>query len=984
MFRRSAGLLVFALAFGFVTTGAAAGAARAPSYGHSAIAIRSGEPVFEVDGAPFFLYGAAFFYERLPRDLWASSLDRMRALGINTLDLYVPWNWHELDDGDFDFDGRTNPRRDLAEVLRLARRFDFRIILRPGPVIRNEWRNGGYPAWLLQRPEYGMPQHDLLEGRYPPTATLQNAHSDDAAAQWMRNATHMAYARRWLERVLRECEPVADRIVAVALDDDQGAYLDNQTYPAPHLAAYLRFLEGVVRSVTGPREPVFINTYQMKVPASSPVWAMGNWYQSDVYALGGHDRAQLEFSTGLLHTRPAQPLMASEFQAGWLQGPGDARPRAADPSNTQLALATMLGMGVRGVVHFPAQDTLYPGGWEAPFANAFYAWDAALRLDGAPTARAAPVAQIGALVKLLGPQFAGAAVKHDAAIAYLGGSYPAQRTTNLLFGEIAAQTMRAQTACRDAGLSCALVDPAALRAAELLRYPVLIVPDVRGAPPLTPAVARAFASYRRGGGRLVAGVPAAHALLAVLHGAGQRAVVEGVSGASFAPDRSGTLRGFLTVANYRTTELDVRHASVALARGVRLALPPFAVAPHSALVTVVGLRLAKLDRRFRPGDVVTFSDCMPVGVSLHDGTLLWRNAMPFAGVRLASATRACRVHARIGGKPYVYVAGTDAAATVRIDARGAASVDDVAIDASRAQAIAPAELGSFVPIGRDARLPAPEFLLVPGGRALAYRSDVYRDGQACVVLDNGIVRVVVSPAAGARAFVFEDLATGRNVFTTVGALRDDVALEPPLSQTDRIAKYTHDFPAGMFNRPYDAQIAASGPRAGVRFRYAAPDVVPYGAVFSRSVALDPLARAFDVEESVDFPGAAGSLQRAVSVTSLSVGDSGATRATMSTQHVLAPQATSLDSGTSLHVASGHALGYYDGATHELATIAWRAGDVEDALISERGASLVVRLTLAPGRAAHVRYGFEFAPSLDAARGVLEGADAAAQRAPQGA
>jgi hypothetical protein len=55
--------------------------------------------------------------------------------------------------------------------------------------------------------------------------------------------------------------------------------------------------------VTGPREPVFINTYQMKVTASSPVWAMGNWYQSDAYAIGEHDRAQLEFSTGLLQTR---------------------------------------------------------------------------------------------------------------------------------------------------------------------------------------------------------------------------------------------------------------------------------------------------------------------------------------------------------------------------------------------------------------------------------------------------------------------------------------------------------------------------------------------------------------------------------------------------------------------------------------------------------------------------------------------------------
>ena len=182
-----------------------------PTWGHARIVDRDGDSIFEVDGKPFFLYGAAFFYERLPRDMWSESMSQLKNMGINTLDIYVPWNWHELSDGDFDFTGRTSPRRDFDEVLRLASTMDFKIVLRPGPVIRNEWRNGGYPAWLLSRPEYGMPLHDLLEGRYPPTATLQNQHSDDAAAQWMRNATHVKYARRWLERVLHEASrmPIA-------------------------------------------------------------------------------------------------------------------------------------------------------------------------------------------------------------------------------------------------------------------------------------------------------------------------------------------------------------------------------------------------------------------------------------------------------------------------------------------------------------------------------------------------------------------------------------------------------------------------------------------------------------------------------------------------------------------------------------------------------------------------------------------------------
>ena len=150
-----------------------------------------GNPQLQVDGKPFYFFGGAFFYDRIPAERWRDAMLEMRAAGANTLDLYVPWNWHETAEGAFDFDGHTNPRRNLRLVLRLARELGFHLIVRPGPVIRNEWRNGGYPAWLLTRPDYGMPLHDILEGRYPATATLQNAHSDAAAAQWLRNPTHL-------------------------------------------------------------------------------------------------------------------------------------------------------------------------------------------------------------------------------------------------------------------------------------------------------------------------------------------------------------------------------------------------------------------------------------------------------------------------------------------------------------------------------------------------------------------------------------------------------------------------------------------------------------------------------------------------------------------------------------------------------------------------------------------------------------------------
>jgi amino acid transporter len=936
-------------------------AARAATWGHARIVRASTGPVFEVDGRPFFLYGAAFFYDRLPRDEWPASMRRLRAMGINTLDLYVPWNWHERSDGDFDFDGRTNPRRDLVRVLHLARDFGFEIVLRPGPVVRNEWRNGGYPAWLLARPEYGMPLHDLLEGRYPPTATLQNAHSDDAAAEWMRNATHMTYARRWLEHALAACSIDADRIVAVALDDDQGAYIDNQTWPAPHFQAYIGWLRDTVWSVTGPREPVFINTYQMKVTSSSPVWAMGNWYQSDAYALGEHDRAQLEFSTGLLHTRPAQPMMASEFQAGWLLQPDDVRPRPADPSNTALALATMFGAGVRGIVNFPAQDTLYPSGWEAPFANAFYAWDAALALDGRATPREVPTAAFGGLVRTFGPELAASHVRYDAAIAYLGGSVGFDRATNDFFADVEAATIDAQRACRDARLSCALVDLSALDRAELKAYPLLVVPWPTGTPAndATPAVRALLAAYVHDGGGILGKVSGAD--LARAYGAtGRRATVTGTSDATFADDPTHRLDGFLTVLNYDAAPRSVVGAAVTLLDGTRRTLPAFSVPQHTALVVPVGVRLAAFARGFAPSDRLAFTTCMPRALTIRSGAIvveadpLDRGPACFLRVRLGDRTRDAVLDAR-----------TMRSLTIarRSDVATARPPD------------APAEKPTFatmLSIRSDAALPlgaSSPFRPVAPHTSMAYAADVYRDGSRALVLDNGIVRVVVAPDAGARAFVFGDIATGRSVFTSVGALRDDVAIEPPLSATDRIARYTHDFPAGMFDRPYAATIDASGPSARVSVGYDAPDVLPNGMRFERTIALEPDARAFDVDERASFGSGASTLeaQRAVSVTSLSVGDG----SDMSTRLVLSPTPAAFAAGTSVRVAAGHALGFYDTSTHELATIAWRPGDIDDATILERRSSIVVRLTLARTHAARMRYGYRLAPDVEAASTALD-------------
>ncbi len=952
--------------------------AGAANWGASALVEQDGNTLLTVDGKPFFMYGAAFFYERLPRSIWRRSMLGLRELGINTLDLYVPWNWHELGDGDFDFDGHTSPRRDLHEVQQLARELGFKILLRPGPVIRNEWRNGGYPAWLLQRPEYGMPLHDLLEGRYPPTATLQNAHSDDAAAEWMRNATHLTYAKRWLERVLHEFESVADLVIAVQLDDDQGAYLDNQTWPAPHLTAYVQWLASVVHGVTGPAEPVFINTYQMKVTASAPVWAMGNWYQSDAYAIGEHDRAELAFSTGLLGTRPHQPVALSEFQAGWLEDPGDIRPRPADPANTALALGTLVGAGARGVVNFPAQDSMAPSGMEAPFSNAFYAWDAALRLDTQPAARAEPTRRFGRFIAAYGPQLAAAAVVPDAAIAYATSAFDSSALSNRTVAEIAARTIDAQTACRRNGLVCSLVDLRYADDAELARIPLLVVPlPAQMLEPLASVRAK-LDRYRAGGHPLVAlgrwtwGGPVLGAneldgtlVARALTAAHRKRSVDGLPGAVFAHLDSPLLDGFLSFENYADATLHSGPVRIRVAQNAPLDLAPLNVPGRSTLLAAIGIRLHLLDAAFLATDRILATDC-PLRLVAPAA-----DAPPRLLVAIESDHGPCFVDTKIlNERGRVDVpAGAN---LLSLEAGG--EVEPLA--ANVLPTPQPPSLAVSLPVRRDAALPEIPPEPVPPGRALAYRSDVYEEGTPAVVLENSLVRIVVAPQAGARAFVFEDNATRRSAFTSVGALRDDVAIEPPLSTTDRIAAYTHQFPAGTFNRPYAVTILSSGARAAVKLVYDAPDVVPRGARFVKTLSLLPDARTLAVDETVSVAGGATArTQRAVSVESLAVGAS----TTMVTESVLAPDpAPFAGLGSVPLAASSNAFGFADAATHELVTVAWRAGDVEQASLLEQRWSLVARLTLAPGRTAHLQFGYTSAQSGAEAQTLLQRAAAAAQ------
>src|SRR5271167_3612762 len=48
-----------------------------------------------IDGKDTFIFSGAFHYFRCPKSLWRERFQKIKDAGFNTVETYVPWNWHE-------------------------------------------------------------------------------------------------------------------------------------------------------------------------------------------------------------------------------------------------------------------------------------------------------------------------------------------------------------------------------------------------------------------------------------------------------------------------------------------------------------------------------------------------------------------------------------------------------------------------------------------------------------------------------------------------------------------------------------------------------------------------------------------------------------------------------------------------------------------------------------------------------------------------
>jgi len=231
-----------------------------------------GETDFLLDGKPLVIKCGELHYSRIPREYWQHRLQMCKAMGLNTVCAYMFWNYHEPQQGEFNFSGMA----DVAAFCSIAQKEGLHVILRPGPYSCAEWDFGGFPYWLLK--DDGM----KVRSQYP---------------------AYLEACKQYILRVGKELTPLqvtnGGPIIMVQVENEYGSFGDDKEYI------------GILRDYwaeAGFEVPFFTcdGPVQLKNDVRDDIFCVVNF--------GSNPEKSFQY---LREIRADGPLMCGEYYPGW-------------------------------------------------------------------------------------------------------------------------------------------------------------------------------------------------------------------------------------------------------------------------------------------------------------------------------------------------------------------------------------------------------------------------------------------------------------------------------------------------------------------------------------------------------------------------------------------------------------------------------------------------------------------------------------------
>ena len=137
----------------------------------------------QIEGKDTFIYSGAFHYFRVPKELWGDRFRKMKEAGLNGVETYVPWNYHEPGMPDTPDDYSKMDLSDLEDWITMAESYGLYVIIRPGPYICAEWDGGGFPQWLVARKKPAGKKDEVWLQTADPDFLKWNKHWYDAVCR---------------------------------------------------------------------------------------------------------------------------------------------------------------------------------------------------------------------------------------------------------------------------------------------------------------------------------------------------------------------------------------------------------------------------------------------------------------------------------------------------------------------------------------------------------------------------------------------------------------------------------------------------------------------------------------------------------------------------------------------------------------------------------------------------------------------------------